>query len=114
MSALARYRGLTKYVRTWGRFSVYLLNAILRCVTGYLLIRHPDTGAEGVTMVLAALFIAGGLFRVVGASPHSVPAMEMDGIFRTGFCRTGRLFSWPPGVQQAPTFIGIAIGVNLI
>ena len=40
---------------TWGGFFVYLLNAILRCVTGYLLIRHPDAGAEGVTMVLAAV-----------------------------------------------------------
>jgi len=45
---------------TWGGFFVYLLNAIIRCVTGCLLIRHPDAGAAGVTMQLAALFIVGG------------------------------------------------------
>src|SRR6516162_1512981 len=26
---------------TWGGFFVYLLKAIIHCVTGYLLIRHP-------------------------------------------------------------------------
>jgi len=39
---------------TWQGFFIYALNALLRGVTGYLLIRHPDAGAEGVTMVLAA------------------------------------------------------------
>jgi len=56
---------------TWGGFFVYLLNAIIRGVTGYLLIRHPDAGAEGVTMVLAMLFIVGGLFRIGGRVPYS-------------------------------------------
>src|SRR5215472_15344526 len=32
----------------WGGFFVYLLNEIIRCVTGYLLIRHPAAGAEPV------------------------------------------------------------------
>ena len=45
---------------TWGGFFVYLLNAIIRGVTGYLLIRHPDAGAAAVTTLLAALFIVGG------------------------------------------------------
>jgi hypothetical protein len=63
---------------TWVGFLVYLLNAILRCVTGYLLIRHPDAGAEGVTMVLAALFIVGGLFRVAAASAIQFPKVGMD------------------------------------
>jgi uncharacterized membrane protein HdeD (DUF308 family) len=69
---------------TWVGFLVYLLNAILRCVTGYLLIRHPDAGAEGVTMVLAALFIVGGLFRVAAASAIQFP--------RWGW--TGRVEDW--------------------
>ena len=58
---------------TWSGFFVYLLNAIIRGVTGYLLIRHPDAGAEGVTMVLAVLFIVGGLFRIGGASAIHFP-----------------------------------------
>src|SRR5258708_33718142 len=58
---------------TWHGFLLYLLNAIIRLVTGYLLIRHPDAGAAGVTMVIASLFIVGGLFRAVGASVMRFP-----------------------------------------
>ena len=58
---------------TWGGFFVYLLNAIIRCVTGCLLIRHPDAGAAAVTMVLAALFIVGGLFRSGAAGAIQFP-----------------------------------------
>ena len=35
------------YAFSWHGFFLYLLNAIIRGVTGYLLIRHPDAGAEG-------------------------------------------------------------------
>ena len=61
------------YAFSWQGFFMYLLSAIIRGVTGYLLIRHPNAGAEGVTMVLAALFIVGGLFRGVGASVIQFP-----------------------------------------
>jgi uncharacterized membrane protein HdeD (DUF308 family) len=98
---------------TWGGFFVYLLNAILRCVIGYLLIRHPDAGAEGVTMVLAALFIVGGLFRVAGASTIQFP--------RWGWTVFSGLVSVVLGIYLLATwhtagtyFIGIAIGVDLI
>ena len=35
---------------SWHGFFLYLLNAIIRVVTGYLLLRHPDAGAAGVTI----------------------------------------------------------------
>ena len=98
---------------TWGGFFVYLLNAIIRCVTGYLLIRHPDAGAEGVTMVLAALFIVGGLFRAAGASVIQFP--------RWGWTVFAGLVSVALGVYLLATwstsstfFVGIAIGIDLI
>ena len=52
---------------SWQGFFLFLLNAIIRGVTGYPLLRHPDAGAAGVTMLLASLFIVAGLFRAVGA-----------------------------------------------
>ena len=61
------------YAFSWHGFFLYLLNAIIRGVTGYLLIRRPDAGAEGVTRLLAAFFILGGLFRGVGASVIQFP-----------------------------------------
>ena len=58
---------------------MYLLNAIIRCVTGCLLIRHPDAGAAGVTMQLAALFIVGAFPRSRNQY-DSVPQVGMDGV----------------------------------
>jgi uncharacterized membrane protein HdeD (DUF308 family) len=101
------------YAFTWHGFFVYLLNAIIRGAVGYLLIRHPNAGAEGVTMLLAALFIVGGLFRVVAASVIQFP--------RWGWTVFSGLVSLAFGIylmaiwHTASTFaIGIIIGVDLI
>lgn len=98
---------------TWRGFLLYLLNAIIRGVTGYLLIRHPEAGAAGVTMVLAAFFIVGGLFRAVGASAIRFP--------RWGWTAFSGLVSVLLGTYLFATwsatstyFIGIAIGIDLI
>ena len=101
------------YAFSWHGFFLYLLNAIIRGVTGYLLIRHPDAGAAGVTMVLASLFIVGGLFRAAGASVLQFP--------RWGWTVVSGLVSIALGVYLLATwptastyFIGLAIGVDLI
>src|SRR5579871_1082489 len=44
-------------VRTWSGFFLYFLTALFRGFTGYLLIRYPGTGAVGLTLLLACLFI---------------------------------------------------------
>jgi uncharacterized membrane protein HdeD (DUF308 family) len=100
------------YAYSWHGFFLFLLNAIIRGVTGYLLIRHPNAGAEGVTMLLAALFIVGGLFRGVGASVIQFP--------RWGWTVFSGLVSFALGVYLLATwpsastyFIGIVIGVDL-
>ncbi len=101
------------YAFSWHGFFLYLLNAIIRGVTGYLLIRHPDAGAQGVTMLLAALFIVGGVFRGVGASVIQFP--------RWGWTVFSGLVSIALGVYLLVTwpaastyFIGVVIGVDLI
>jgi uncharacterized membrane protein HdeD (DUF308 family) len=93
-------------------FFLYLLNALIRGVTGYLLIRHPDAGAAGVTMVLALLFIVGGLFRIAGATVIKFP--------RWGWTVFSGLVSVALGVYLLATwpaattfFIGLAIGIDL-
>jgi len=98
---------------TWGGFFVYLLNAIIRGVTGYLLIRHPDAGAEGVTMVLAVLFIVGGLFRIGGASAIQFPRWGWTvfaGVVST-ILGISLLISWPTAGSY---FVGIAVGTDLV
>ena len=98
---------------SWHGFFLFLLNAIVRGVTGYLLIRHPDAGAAGVTMLLASLFIVAGLFRAVGAGVIRFP--------RWGWTVVSGLVSLAFGVYLLATWpaagaylIGIVIGIDLI
>src|SRR5580698_8909979 len=57
----------------WSGLFLYLLSALLRGVAGYLLIRYPITGEMSLTLVLASLFIVGGLFRAIGAGALQFP-----------------------------------------
>ena len=53
--------------RNWSGFFLYLLSALFRGFTGYLLIRYPLAGAASLTLILASFFVVGGLFRAIGA-----------------------------------------------
>jgi uncharacterized membrane protein HdeD (DUF308 family) len=101
------------YAFSWHGFFLYLLNAILRGVVGYLLVRHPNAGAEGVTMLLAAMFIVGGLFRAMGSSVIQFP--------KWGWTFVSGLVSLALGIylmaiwHTASTFfVGLFIGIDLI
>ena len=98
---------------SWHGFFLYFLNAIIRGVTGYLLIRHPDAGAAGVTMLLASLFIVGGLFRTIGASLIRFPRWMWTVFAGLVSVALGvyLLATWP---AASVVFIGIVIGVDLI
>jgi uncharacterized membrane protein HdeD (DUF308 family) len=98
---------------SWHGSFLYLLNAIIRGVTGYLLIRHPDAGAAGVTMLLASLFIVGGLFRVAGASVIKFPrwGWTVFAGFVSVVLGVYLLVTWP---TASTYFIGLAIGVDLM
>jgi uncharacterized membrane protein HdeD (DUF308 family) len=98
---------------TWHGFFLFLLNAIIRGVTGYLLLRHPDAGAAGVTMLLASLFLVAGLFRAVGAGVIRFPRWGwtvFSGIVSV-VLGISLLASWP---SASTYFIGMVIGIDLI
>ena len=48
---------------SWSGFFMYLLSALFRGLTGFLLVRYPLMGAESLTLVLAAFFITVGLME---------------------------------------------------
>ena len=99
--------------RSWSGFLLYLLSALLRLVTGFLLIRFPLGGALGITVLLALLFIVGGSFRAIGAAKLRFP--------RWGWAAASGIISVALGIMllvQFPLsslwFIGLAVGVDLI
>jgi uncharacterized membrane protein HdeD (DUF308 family) len=97
----------------WSLFFLCLLNALIRGGVGYLLIRHPNAGAEGVTMVLAILFIVGGLFRTIAASVIKFPQwwlMVLAGLVSVGL-GVFVIMHWS---ATSTFFVGIVIGVDLI
>jgi len=99
--------------RGWGGVFLYLLNAIIRGVTAYLLLRHPDAGAAGITMLLAALFIVGGIYRTAAASVIQFPRWGWTAFAGVVSVVLGvmLLMYWP---SASTFFIGMAIGIDLI
>lgn len=98
---------------SWRGSLLYLLSALLRGFTGYLLVRYPEAGAVSLTLVLASFFVVGGLFRAIGAGMIHYP--------RWGWSAFSGIVSVVLGVMllaQLPLssvwFIGFAIGVDAV
>ncbi len=98
---------------TWSGFFLYLLSALLRGFTGYLLVRYPMMGAEALTLVMGSFFIVGGLFRAIGSGMAKFPRWGWGVFSGVVSVALGILIFW-----QMPTigvwFIGLAIGIDLI
>jgi uncharacterized membrane protein HdeD (DUF308 family) len=98
---------------TRGGFALYLLSALFRGFTGFLLIRYPVMGVETLTVVLASFLIVAGLFRAIASAMVKLPRWGwavFSGAITTvlGFLL---LVSLPiSGIW----FIGFAIGVDFI
>jgi uncharacterized membrane protein HdeD (DUF308 family) len=100
-------------VRSWSGFFLYLLSALLRGFTGYLLIRYPLAGELSLTLVLASFFIVGGIFRAVGAGTLQFP--------QWGWSLFSGIVSVALGIMlltKLPVvglwFIGLAVGIDFI
>jgi uncharacterized membrane protein HdeD (DUF308 family) len=98
---------------SWQGFLLSLLSALFRGFAGYLLIRYPLAGAATLTLVLACLFVVGGLFRAIASGMLKFP--------RWGWFVLSGIISLALGITllaQMPIssiwFIGFAIGVDLI
>ena len=99
--------------RTWSGFFLYLLSAVLRAFTGFLLLRYPLIGALSLTLLLASLFIVGGTFRAVGAASLRFP--------RWGWTAASGAIAVVLGIMllsELPAsslwFLGLAVGIDLI
>jgi uncharacterized membrane protein HdeD (DUF308 family) len=93
-----------------------LLTAALAMAVGVLLIWKPAEGAESLTIVLTAFFIAEGVFQIAGsfayrdAMPGSWGWMLASGI--SDLILAGLLIMyWPVSAAWA---LGLLVGVNLI
>lgn len=56
------------WVRQWNGFFLSLLAGILYAVVGFLFVSHTTASAVSLTLLLAAFYIIGGLFRIIGSA----------------------------------------------
>jgi uncharacterized membrane protein HdeD (DUF308 family) len=99
--------------RTWPGTLMHLLSALLRGFTGYLLVRYPSVGAAGLTLVLASLFVVGGLFRAVAAAAIRFPRWGWSVASGTLSLALGALLLLQLP-QTSVWFIGFAVGIDAL
>lgn len=100
------------WARKWSGVFVSLLVGILYFVTGLLCVSSPEMGAVSITLLIAALCLTGGLFRMISSLFLRFSHWGMvffNGIvtFLLGLCI---LSGWPlSGLWVIGLFIGIDI-----
>ena len=97
----------------WKGFFVQLFLGILSAVVGWLMVSNPISGALSLTLVLAALFIASGLFRIATSLLTSVEHwgwLLLNGIITLALGILV-LIQWPVGSLW---IIGLFIAIDLL
>jgi uncharacterized membrane protein HdeD (DUF308 family) len=101
--------------REWDGFFLFMLLALIYAVAGLLTLEHPLLAAEGLTLMLAALFLVVGLFRIAAALVGQVPYWGwpfLNGVV-TVFLGLAIWLHWPAsGLRVVGTLVGIEVIVN--
>ena len=97
----------------WAGFFHHLLAAILFGVVGFLLVMKPIISAEVATIFMAAFFLIGGLFELLGSAVIQLPGwgwQVADGVITIAL---GLMVfaQWP---ASGLWVIGLFVGIDLI
>jgi uncharacterized membrane protein HdeD (DUF308 family) len=103
------------WARDWKGFFLFLLVGVLYAVAGFLTLQHPLLAAEGLTLMLAAAFLTGGVFRIIMAVAERFPSwgwVVCNGVI-TVLLGIAIWQQWPgSGLWVLGTFVGIDLIVN--
>ena len=64
----AMYIGGACFTSSWNGFFLTILMGVLELIVGLICVRHPEEAAIVYTLLMAAYFMVGGLFRIVTAA----------------------------------------------
>jgi uncharacterized membrane protein HdeD (DUF308 family) len=101
------------WARQWSGFFLHLLVGFLYVVVGLLILSHPVGAAAGFTLVLAALFLTGGIFRIVAAAMLRYPNWGWSVLDGAVSLALGILI-WTGWPSSALEVIGTFVGIILI
>jgi len=96
-----------------GHVILLLLVGFLDVIVGVMLMQHPDVGALTLTLLLAVLFVFGGIFRFVSALALQYPQYGWAAASGVLSVILGILL-WMQWPVSAAWFIGFIVGLNFI
>jgi len=99
--------------RKWSGFFLSLLAGILYAVVGFLLIAHPTAGALSLTLLLAAFYIVGGLFRILGSLATRFEHWGWS-LFSGAVALVLGLLIWLGWPETGLWVFGLFIGIDLL
>lgn len=101
------------WVRTWSGMALQLFIGILNIIVGLLIIGNPGASALALTLLMAAFFIVGGVFRVAMSLDVHAPGRGWGIVSGIIDIILGVLIwiHWP---TTAFWVIGLFIGIDLI
>jgi uncharacterized membrane protein HdeD (DUF308 family) len=97
-------------VRQWAGFFLRLFAGLLTLIVGLMLVGNPAAGAVSLTLLIAAFFMVGGLFRITAALTHQLPGRAWILLSGAVTLFLGILIwaEWPvSGLWVIGTFVGI-------
>jgi len=96
-----------------GHVILLLLGGALEIIVGLMLLQHPVAGALTITLLLAAVFVFGGVFRFISALWLQFPHYGWVAASGAVSFILGVLL-WMQWPISAFWFIGFAVGLNFI
>ncbi len=97
----------------WNGSTVHLLIGVLYAVVGFLVLENPEGSAAGLTLLMAALFLATGAFRMVVAMRSRYPGWAWQ-LLNGGITLLLGVIIWRQFPESALWVIGIFIGIDLL
>ncbi len=101
------------WVRPWSGLVLQLVIGILNIIVGLLIIANPGASAMALTLLLAAFFMVGGVFRIVTAASEHLPGRGWA-LFSGLVNIILGILIWAHWPGSAFWVIGLFIGIDLI
>ncbi|HWF17876.1 MAG TPA: HdeD family acid-resistance protein [Verrucomicrobiae bacterium] len=101
------------WVRPWSGLMLQLFIGVLNIVVGLLMVLNPGASALALTLLMAAFFVVGGVFRLVSAADAHFPGRGWA-LFSGVINILLGVLIWLQWPASAFWVIGMFIGIDLI
>jgi uncharacterized membrane protein HdeD (DUF308 family) len=105
--------GAAIWARDWSGFFLFLLVGVLYAVAGLFTLQQPVLAAESVTLMLAAAFVVGGVFRIIVALVERFPSWGWV-LANGAIAVLLGIAIWQQWPASGLWVIGMLVGIDLI